>query len=122
MQSYLRSKIHFMFMAASSVTRYLRTNGSATRVIVWADMHVRHVTWPRFPACIALKMSGCPLQASPASHRTPGPLCWFRYVSRTVFDSHCRRTNPGCKCGVGRACTLRHSILHVLKATWVTIS
>ena len=54
MQSYLRSKVHFMFMAASSVTRYLRTNGKATRVMVWDDMHVLHVTWPRpCPACMA---------------------------------------------------------------------
>ena len=30
-----------MFMAASSVTRYLRTKGSATRVMVWDVLHVR---------------------------------------------------------------------------------
>lgn len=43
-----------MFMAASSVTRYLRTNGKATRVMVWDELHVRQVTLPlACPACQA---------------------------------------------------------------------
>lgn len=41
-----------MFMAASSVTRYLRTKGSATRVMVWDVLHVRQMTWPLMcPTC-----------------------------------------------------------------------
>ena len=39
-------------MAASSVTRYFRTKGKATRVIVWDELHARQMTCPLGgPAC-----------------------------------------------------------------------
>ena len=94
MQNYLRSKVHLMFMAASSVTRYFRTNGNATRVTVWDDMHVRQMTWPRpYPARRAITMSGCLVQALPASHGilgTPFPVQVWPYLA---FDGAYPRPN-----------------------------
>ena len=124
MQNYLRLKVHLMFMAASSVTRYFRTNGNATRVTVWDDMHVRQMTWPRpHPARRAITMSSCLVQALPASHGILGTPCPVQVCQYLAIDGAYPRPNSLILLMAVNSDSAMHVhcviILQVLMASWV---